>query len=106
MKNPFLKRLIKDNTDDVLHSSAYAKLRGSGSVMVDQSFTARQRMEQSREFVRKYADSRVVNTPGFRAKKVEEGNKGGNLGSAGGGSLGGASGDKTPPMRKNPGIFR
>ncbi|MCR5700309.1 MAG: hypothetical protein K6G49_02680 [Candidatus Saccharibacteria bacterium] len=62
-KNPFLARLMKDKSKDVLHSSAYAEAQGAGKMGAasTQSFAERQRVETNRTTVRGYKDSRVVN---------------------------------------------
>lgn len=75
-KNPFLKYLIKDEKQDVLHSSGYAKAQNGASMGASssESFAARVKIDQDRQRVRRYNDSRLVagarmNAP--RAKTYE-----------------------------------
>lgn len=71
--NPFLKYVIKDEKEDIVHSSAYAKVQNGGAMGASsaQSFAERQRIEQNRQVVRGYNSSRIVSgamSGGPRAK--------------------------------------
>ena len=61
-KNPFLKYLIKEKKEDVLHTSAYAKVQnGTGfGASSSQSFEDRQKIEANRQIVRGYNDSKLM----------------------------------------------
>lgn len=61
--NPFLKYVMKDDKEDIFHSSAYAKAQNGGSMGAasTQSFADRQRMEQNRTMIRGYASSGTAN---------------------------------------------
>lgn len=61
--NPFLKRLIKEKNEDVIHSSAYAKVQNDGNMGVasTRSFAERQAIGENRTMVKGYRDSKVVN---------------------------------------------
>ncbi len=132
MKNPFLHRLMKDNKKDILHSSAYARVRNGGNMGSDsvESFAARRAVDAKRRAVRGYNESRMVGESGVRAmgarqskkegsseeivskrsfdKKVDNNNKDANR----------ASGQRRfvepnlnrpaakPPVRRNPGVSR
>ena len=134
-KNPFLKRLIKDNREDIVHTSAYAKAQNAGGMGTasTQGFGDRMRVEQNRTVVGRYRDSKVVNEvfdgatkaktydknddaarmaaqrKSYADKQAERQFGGGGSGAArtrfGGGTT---NEDKkpTPPARKNPGIYR
>ena len=124
-KNPLLKYVMKSKTEDVMHSSAYAKAQnGEGfGTSSSKSFEERMKMEQNRTRVRAYGESKLMNDSfghGPRAKTYEV-NAGGEQRFSGrelGGArrtVGGAAGNggnsapsraMTPPVRKNPGISR
>lgn len=72
MDNPFLKRLMKEKSQDVIHSSAYGEAQNSGKMGVAsaQSFAARQAIEQSRSQVRGYRDSKIVTEEGNRVARA------------------------------------
>ena len=61
-KNPFLKYLIKEKKEDILHTSAYAKVQnGEGfGASSSQSFEDRQKIEANRQIVRGYNDSKLM----------------------------------------------
>ena len=63
MKNPFLKRLMKDTKETVVHSSAYAKAQNDGGIGVTstESFSERMKIDRNRTVVRRYGESRIVN---------------------------------------------
>ena len=134
-KNPFLKRLIKDNREDIVHTSAYAKAQNAEGMGVasTQGFGDRMRVEQNWTVVGRYRDSKVVNEVGdgtIKAKRYDQSEDAAKMVAQrksyaekqaerqfGGGesgtvrtrfSGGTTSEDKkpTPPARKNPGIYR
>ena len=128
MNNPFLKRLIKKDKSDILHSSAYAKAQNAGNIGVasTQSFRERISIDQNRKIVHKYRDSKLISESrrnSWREKQKaaqfgDIGNSGksdslrGNLNTAhnAGGDKDGnsvsARGPAQAPARKNPGISR
>ena len=60
--NPLLGRLINEEKQDIVHSSAYGKAQSAeniGTASVE-SFAARKAMEASRQAIQKYRDSEVV----------------------------------------------
>lgn len=61
-KNPFVKMLIRDQKSDIFHTSAYAKAQSGSSfgAASSESFAARQKIDQNRQNIRKYNDSRVA----------------------------------------------
>ncbi len=61
-KNPLLKYMMKEKTEDVLHTSAYARAQNAGSMGASstQSFEERQRIEANRQIVRRYGDSNLM----------------------------------------------
>lgn len=63
MNNPFLKRLMKDKTEDVLHTSAYGEAQNSGKMGVtsSESFSTRLTIDKNRSRIKAYNDSRIVN---------------------------------------------
>lgn len=89
MKNPLLKYVIKPEKDDVFHSSAFAKAQNTGNIGAasSETFTARRSLDQNRQFIKGYGDSRLANNPnpGLRAKPLD-------------------TNTPRPPMPKNPGI--
>ena len=130
-KNPFLHRLMKEESKDVVHSSAYAQAQNSEGIGAasTQSFATRQAIEQSRKMVRGYRDSKVVNEVGGGVVKAVkfDANKDASqraaikerFGERQGRQL--SDGDKgmgreapssmersqiTPPARRNPGLSR
>lgn len=77
-RNPFLKRLIKDNREDIVHTSAYAKAQNADGIGAasTRSFDDRMRIEQNRTAVGSYRDSKVVNEVGdgvVKAKAYDRG---------------------------------
>ena len=76
MNNPFLKRLMKDETKDVIHTSTYGEAQNSGKMGTasSTSFLDRLKIDRNRSKVRGYNESKVVtetweNNP--KAKKYE-----------------------------------
>ncbi len=98
-RNPFLKRLMKAQTEDVVHSSAYAQAQNQKRIGVAsmRGFEERMRMENNRTTIKGYKDSEVVNKSfvSARAGKV-----------ALSAQEPTAQKPVTPPARKNPGISR
>lgn len=67
MENPFVNRLMKDNKEDIIHSSAYARAQRSGmGVDSVESFAERRRIDRNRTVVRRYSDSRIASGSGVR----------------------------------------
>lgn len=64
MDNPFLKYIMKDEKEDIFHSSAYGKSQSGENfgTTSSESFTARRTTDQNRQFVKGYGDSRISNT--------------------------------------------
>lgn len=60
--NPLLGRLINEEKQDIVHSSAYGKAQSAENIGTAsaESFAARKAMEASRQAIRKYKDSKVV----------------------------------------------
>ena len=76
MNNPFLKRLIKEETKDVIHTSAYGEAQNSGKMGTasTSSFLDRLRIDRNRSRVRGYDESKIVNETrenGPEAKKYD-----------------------------------
>lgn len=76
MNNPFLKRLIKEETKDVVHTSAYGEAQNSGKMGTTStaSFLDRLKIDRNRTKVRGYNDSKIVNEireNGPQAKKYD-----------------------------------
>ena len=74
MGNPFLKYFMKEKKENIFHSSAYGKAQNAGAIGAAsvESFGERMKMEQNRQMVQAYNDSRVVNgayVNGPKAKK-------------------------------------
>ena len=61
-KNPFLKYLIKDDKKDVFHSSGYAKAQSGETIGAasTESFRVRVNVNQNRQIVRGYRDSKIM----------------------------------------------
>lgn len=76
MYNPFLKRLMKDRKEDIIHTSTYAEAQNQGIGSTSSStFTERQRVEQNRTVVQSYRDAQLVReslNSGLKAKKYVE----------------------------------
>ncbi len=118
MNNPFLKRLIKEKKEDVVHSSAYAQAQNEGKIgsASVESFAKRLSIDRNRQVVRRYGDSQIVNeawgNAGMRAKKYEAPQKSpenqpiSSLGNRGDNRVGNMREGMVPPARKNPGISR
>lgn len=63
MNNPFLKYIMKDEKEDIFHSSAYGKAQsGVGmGVTSGQSFEKRRELEGNRQRVGGYSRSMIAN---------------------------------------------
>ena len=74
MDNPFLKRLMKAKTEDVVHSSAYAKAQNREGIGVasTQGFERRMAIDKNRTAVKGYRDSEVVNNPLEHVPKAKQ----------------------------------
>ena len=68
MGNPFLRRLIKEDKKDILHSSTYAKAQNKDGIGVDsvESFTKRREIDRNRTIIRGYDDSKIESESGVR----------------------------------------
>lgn len=85
MKNPFLKYIMKDEKEDIFHSSAYGKAQNGGSMGVasSTSFNERMNINRDRQVVRGYGDSKLANQNignGPRAKQYTPPEKSGSIG--------------------------
>lgn len=63
MKNPLLKYVMKEEKEDIFHSSAYGKAQngaGIGAASV-QSFRERQAIEANRQKIGNYGSSAIAN---------------------------------------------
>jgi hypothetical protein len=71
--NPFLKYVIKDDKEDIFHTSAYAKAQNGGSMGAAsaQSFADRQKMEQNRTMIRGYASSGTANNMAMNGPRAQ-----------------------------------
>ena len=65
MNNPFLKYVMKDEKEDIFHSSAYGKSQSGASIGAtsSESFATRRTTDQNRQFVQGYGSSRLSSTP-------------------------------------------
>lgn len=61
-KNPFLKYVMKDQKEDVFHSSAYAKVQNGAAMGAasTESYQVRVNINQNRQKVRGYGDSEIM----------------------------------------------
>lgn len=127
MSDLLSKFIVKNKKEDVIHSSAFAKVQNSEGIGVasSQSFSDRMKIEQNRNRIRGYGDSQVVvqsrASSGIKAKTYTPpeqtgygtNNGVGRVSSRVGGpkpvglrSNSSGSLNSRPPMRKNPGISR
>ena len=68
-KNPFLKRLMKVKTKDVIHSTSYANSQNQGiGTASSETFSARQAVDQNRTTIKGYRDAKIV-TEGFNKRE-------------------------------------
>lgn len=107
-KNPFLKYLIKESKEDIVHSSAYAQAQNEGSFgsTSTQSFDERRKIDANRKIVRKYNDSRLMQGTSSNAPRAKVYTPPAKTGVTGVGGVGGASQGRPTPQRINPGITR
>ena len=69
MNNPFLKYVMKDEKEDIFHSSAYGKAQngqGIGTASVE-TFTHRNAINNNRQHVKSYGDSEIINSTKMNA---------------------------------------
>lgn len=74
MKNPFIKYLMREQKENIFHSSAYGKAQNGEAIGAasTEGFNDRMKIDRNRQIVKGYNDSRVVNgayANGPRAKK-------------------------------------
>ena len=112
-KNPFLKYLVKDKKEDIFHSSGYAKAQSGASLGAasSESFQVRVNINQNRQRVRGYNDSRIMTETRNRDMRAKtftppEGDAagGGATGLGGNAGLGGDAAKRAAMPVKNPGI--
>ena len=72
MNSAFLKRLMKEKKEDVVHSSAYASAQSGGSMGATSamSFEQRKKIDRNRSMVRRYSDSMIANEAWLRVRKM------------------------------------
>ena len=117
MSDLLSKFIMKKKTEDVVHSSAYAEAQNRGGIGAasTQSFNDRMRIENNRDRIRGYNDSRVVSqaraSSGIKAKTYEaperkdgflDGKSQANASFTK--KSNGANGLSRPPVVRNPGI--
>ena len=100
-KNPFLKYVMKDQKEDVFHSSAYAKAQNGANMGAasTESYQVRVNINQNRQAVREYGDSEIMTgmkSQGPRAKTYTP--------PEGGAPMGGNAQTRAAMPVKNPGI--
>ena len=63
MKDLILKYIKKDSKEDIFHSSAYGKAQNSSSMGTasTETFSKRRELDQHRQAVRRYGESRIAN---------------------------------------------
>ena len=61
-KNPFLKYVMKDNKEDIFHSSAYAKAQNGGGIGAasSESYQVRVKINENRQNIKGYGDSEIM----------------------------------------------
>ena len=98
MNNPFLKRLMKEEKKDVMHSSAYGQAQNVGGMGVasTESFEKRRKIDMGRTQVRRYGESKVAHQTAEevlreRRQDVTGVETGGGDGSSTGGAAGGGT---------------
>ena len=73
MKNPFLKRLIRESKSEIMHSSGYATAQnstGMGATSTE-SFAKRRSIDRNRKMVRGYGSSQIVNEAWVKAPRED-----------------------------------
>ena len=103
-KNPFLKYVIKDNKEDVFHSSGYAKVQNGASfgAASSESYQVRVNINQNRQKVRGYGDSEIMAGARSQGPKAKTYTPPAN--NAGGPAMGGGVASRGAMPAKNPGI--
>ena len=73
MNVKLIQRIAKTQTEDVLHSSAYAGAQNGESfgAASAESFRQRQSIEEQRKFVRGYRNSRIIGTSALSGPKAK-----------------------------------
>ena len=74
MNNPFSKYVIKDKKKDIVHTSVYGKIQSGdaiGSVSTE-SFEKRMKMEENRQIVKGYNDSKLVGSTFSNGPRAEK----------------------------------
>ena len=100
-KNQFLKYVMKEEKEDIFHSSAYGKAQNGDGIGVSsaESFATRRKIDQNRQVIKGYGNSNLVGQAignGPRAKAYTP--------PAPGAQSGPAPARPLPP--RNPGISR
>lgn len=74
MKNPFIKYLMREQKEDIFHSSAYGKAQNAGAIGAasTESFEERMKVERNRKIVQGYNDSRIVNGAYMNGPKAKK----------------------------------
>ena len=108
-KNPFLKYLIKDEKKDIFHSSAYAKAQNGAAMGAasTESFKVRVNINQNRQVVRGYGDSKIMmdtNKNAPRAKVYTPPEKQAGVGGPNNSGISGAANARRMMTPKRPGI--
>ena len=107
-KNPFLKYVMKDEKEDVFHSSAYAKAQNGGNLGAtsSESYQVRVKIDQNRQAVKGYGDSEIMTgtrNQGLKAKTYTPPTGGVGAG-AGASTLGGDVTKRAAMPIKNSGV--
>lgn len=75
MNTPLLKYVNDPDKDEVFHTSAFARAQNGGHLGAasSETFTARRSLDQNRQFVRNYGDSKLATAgnPGLHAKAYD-----------------------------------
>ena len=96
MNNPFLKRLMKDEKEDIVHSSTYAQAQNDGGIGAasSESFEKRRKIDMERTQVRRYGESKVAHRTAeevLRKRRQDAVETGGGDGFSAGGAAGGGT---------------
>jgi len=98
-KTALIKRVMKTQTTDVMHTSAHAEAQNAGGFgsAAGESFAQRRSVEEQRKFVRGYNNSKIIGgaTVPERAKTYTPPTKTMGAPALGGGAPGGAVGPKS-----------
>ena len=103
-KNPFLKYVMKDQKEDVFHSSAYARAQNGDNLGAasTESYQVRVNLDRNRQVVKGYGDSEIMMGTKKNVPHPKTYTQPGGSGVSGNG-LSGASARVATPV-KNPGI--